>query len=423
MLNGFARLFSLLAEKPFAVENPFIWKTKTDVVNDLAKADCADLIPYATSCTHTWEMTNLHTHCGMCSQCIDRRFAVLSSGCGDSDPAEAYKIDLLVGAVNDNSKGDPRTMLSAYVETANEVSEMTPLQFFGRFGEAGRVLRHINGSPDTVAMQVYELHKRHAMQVVKVIKDSISTHATDILKRRLPNNCLLRLVCDASALASPPSNDQAPSDTPQSPNYIWKKGQCWAIRFEGNEEKIYTPETGFYYLQMLLDNAGTSFSASELDCAVSRKTKERIRASVSGGEDFSEYGITVLGTSHGGEILDKDAIQSYKLRIEEIDEEVEQAKANNDLARIHSLESEKEWIIDELNNACGLGGRIRTILDDRNRVRNRVCNAIRRALNKIAQYDRPLSEHLAKPVLNLGHTISYVPRDGLSWSVAPSRSD
>ena len=72
---------------------------------------------------------------------------MLSSGCGDSDPAEAYKIDLLVGAVNDNSKGDPRTMLSAYVETANEVSEMTPLQFFGRCGEASRVLRHIDGSP------------------------------------------------------------------------------------------------------------------------------------------------------------------------------------------------------------------------------------------------------------------------------------
>lgn len=33
-------------------------------------------------------------------------------------------------------------------------------------------------------------------------------------------------------------------------------------------------------------------------------------------------------------------------------------------------------------------------------------NAIRRALKKIKQYDRPLSEHLQKPILNLGHTLS-----------------
>lgn len=83
---------------------------------------------------------------------------------------------------------------------------------------------------------------------------------------------------------------------------------------------------------------------------------------------------------------------------------------------IEELEKEKGWITSELAKARGLKGRKRQLGDDRNRVRNRVCNAIRRALKQVSQFDARLGEHLLKPILNLGHTISYVPRDGTSWS-------
>jgi len=418
VLNGFARLFSALAEKPFTVENPFLWKTKTEVVDLVTKAGCANLIRYATSCTHVWEMTRLNTHCGMCSQCIDRRFAVLGAGRSGDDPAEAYKVDLLTGVPDKRTKGEPKTMLAAYVETANEVSKMTPVQFFSRFGEASRILRHINGSADTVAMRVFELHQRHAKEVTKVVDGAISAHAADIRKRALPEGCLLRLVCDSSASRTPQVQVSPPPATDLPPNYIWKKGQCWAVRFHGNEEKIYTPDTGFYYLQMLLERSGTWFSSSELDCAVSRRTKETIRASVSAGEDSTDEKPSIFGKSDAGEILDKDAIQSYRLRIEEINEKLEEARGKNDLAETATLETEKQWISSELSKAHGPQGRIRKLLDERNRVRNRVCNAIRRALKKVEQYDRSLSEHLVKPVLTLGHSVCYVPRDGITWSVA-----
>lgn len=42
----------------------------------------------------------------------------------------------------------------------------------------------------------------------------------------------------------------------------------------------------------------------------------------------------------------------------------------------------------------------------KDRVRNRVGNAIRRALKLIDRYDKPLAAHLKRPVLNLGHSIS-----------------
>ncbi len=420
VINGFARLISLVAGKRFTVENPFLWKTKAEVLRIIADAGCSEMIKFATSCTHTWEMTKLRTHCGTCSQCIDRRFAVLACGLEKHDPAEAYGVDLLVG---ERGEGESRTMLAAYLETANEVADMSALDFFGRFGEAARVLKHLDGSADTTALKLFELHQRHAKYVTKVVDDAIVRHHKEIRKRLLPASCLLRLVCDAGGVASGQPATLSMSTDPLPNNYIWKKGQCWAIRFEGNTERIYTPDIGFYHLQLLLENPGTPFSASELDVAVSRKTKNELHASISAGEDLSDGGVSVLGQSDAGAMLDADAVRSYRLRLKEIEEDLSEARSNNDLARIQSLENEKEWIISELTNAHGLGGKLRKLADERNKVRNRVCNAIRRALKKIKQYDRPLFEHLKRPILNLGHTISYNPRDGLNWSTIPTKNN
>ena len=408
-----------LAEKPFSVENPFLWKTKTEVINDIVKAGCAETIKFSTSCTHTWKMTRLHTHCGKCSQCIDRRFAILAAGAQEYDPAEAYDVDLLVG---DRVEGEPRTMMAAYVETANELGDMTALDFFGRYGEAARVLKHLNGSPDATALQIYELHRRHAKYITKVVDDAIAENRSAIRKRQLPPSCLLRLVCDSSGVQAGLENSDPTPGCELVDNYIRIKGQCWAIRYDGNEEKIYTPDIGFYHLQILLENAGTTFSASELDVMVRRMTKNELCGSVSAGETPTEEGVSVLGQSDAGPVLDEHAIRTYHIRLNEIEEELGDARANNDLGKIQALESEKGWIESELGNAKGLGGEIRRLGNDRNKVRNRVGNAIRRALEKIKQYDRPLSDHLQKPILNLGHTLSYVPRDGLTWSSKPNQN-
>lgn len=420
VINGFAKIFSTLSGKPFNVENPFLWKTKTDIISEIVKAGCEDCIKFATSCTHTWEMTKRHTHCGICSQCIDRRFAILAADAEKHDPKEAYGVDLLVG---ERAEGEPKAMMAAYVETANELADMTALDFFGRYGETARVLKHLNGSPDTTALQIYELHRRHAKYITKVVDDAIAQNRSAIRKRQLPPSCLLRLVCDSSGAQAGLENSDPIAVCELVDNYICIKGQCWAIRYDGNEEKIYTLDIGFYHLQILLERPGATFSASELDVMVRRMTKNDLCVSVSAGETPFEEGPSVLGQSDAGSVIDENAVRSYHTRLKEIKEELGEARTNNDLGKIDALESQKEWIELELSNAKGLGGKIRKLGDDRNKVRNRVGNAIRRALEKIKQYDRPLSDHLQKPILNLGHTLSYVPRDGLTWSSTPSQNN
>ncbi|MCG3203341.1 MAG: 7-cyano-7-deazaguanine synthase [Gammaproteobacteria bacterium] len=157
VLNGFSEIFTSVLQKRFEVENPFRWKTKAEVVKSIRDHGCGELIKHTVSCTHVWEMTTLKTHCGTCSQCIDRRFGTLSAGCADAeDPQEMYDVDLLRG---ERPPGDSRTMLESYVGMAKRVRGMTDTAFFTEFGEVHRVTRHIQGmSVHDAATQILALY-------------------------------------------------------------------------------------------------------------------------------------------------------------------------------------------------------------------------------------------------------------------------
>jgi 7-cyano-7-deazaguanine synthase in queuosine biosynthesis len=62
------------------VDNPYFWHTKTDVLQEMRRLGFQHLIAHTRSCAHVRDMTRMHSHCGRCSQCIDRRFAVLATG-------------------------------------------------------------------------------------------------------------------------------------------------------------------------------------------------------------------------------------------------------------------------------------------------------------------------------------------------------
>ena len=87
------------------VENPYFWKTKSDLVRSIADHGCADLIAETLSCTRVREATRRRRHCGACSQCLDRRFGILGAGLGEHEPADAY-VSICFGA----SAGPARTL-------------------------------------------------------------------------------------------------------------------------------------------------------------------------------------------------------------------------------------------------------------------------------------------------------------------------
>ena len=233
VIRGFQEIISLVAGEPFTIENPYIWKTKADVVGVITKAGCQEMIAASTTCTHTWEMTNHHTHCGTCSQCIDRRFAVIAAKADQYDPVDAYKADIFTQS---RSKDEDKIMAAAYLERANQVRDQDDItQFIARFSEVSRVFRYLNGNPGSVAQKVYDLYKRHAKEVCDAMDTMVGRNITAIRQRTLPGDCLLRTVYESGSVISVPA---IPVEQKQPDNYFRKRGGVWAARFNGNAEVL-----------------------------------------------------------------------------------------------------------------------------------------------------------------------------------------
>jgi 7-cyano-7-deazaguanine synthase in queuosine biosynthesis len=233
VLEHFRRFFSAATHEAIEFDNPFIWKTKADVVKSIVSRNCGELIKYTVSCTRVHEMTRLHSHCGCCSQCIDRRFAVLATNAAEYDPAEKYKVELLAGQ---RDKAQDKTMAESYVRTALELRELDEIAFFSRFaGETARVLPSFRQlSADEVGRRVLDLHQRHAQDIWNVLKGAVERHSAELVNRSLAPSSLLMMTV---------GRGEAPAFTPirLQPNPL--KTWLHELESEIDESRAYAPQS------------------------------------------------------------------------------------------------------------------------------------------------------------------------------------
>jgi hypothetical protein len=191
VLAGFQELFSLLAEEKFTVDNPFLWNTKGEVVKKILAAGCGPLIASSRSCAHTWETTNEHTHCGICSQCIDRRFGIVAAQADEFEPLRHYSVDIFTQSP---PKDADKIIGAAYLEKAIHYETPKPVpQFVADNPEVRRVLRCVEGTPTGVAGRIMDLHQRHAQEVFGALKTMMGQNLDGVFKATLPPDCLLRI--------------------------------------------------------------------------------------------------------------------------------------------------------------------------------------------------------------------------------------
>jgi hypothetical protein len=240
VLNGFAELFSLLIQRAFAVENPFLWRTRAEVVNLIGEAGCSDLIRDSVSCMHTHEQTIDKPHCGRCSQCVGRRFATLASCYAEKDPADIYKVDLLEGQ---RDMDTDLTLVESFIRTATDMKHMTDVKILERFGEVGRLLRDVPPlTSNEVAENVVRLHRKHATEVSQVIDKAISAHSTEIRERSLPRTCAIMMAvtegCKGdSRHAATESKALTYAGAELQPR---KRQGVWMSRYSANDDKVYS---------------------------------------------------------------------------------------------------------------------------------------------------------------------------------------
>ena len=130
------------------------------------------------------ERTRQHSHCGKCSQCIDRRLVAISAGLDDSEDPE-----IMYNAKMDTPRNDPRdcTMVERYIGTALSIQKMPDeAAFMSEFGEVARALLHVGTDAETALKKIFDLHKRHADQVLKALAMLIERSAARLVDRTIP---------------------------------------------------------------------------------------------------------------------------------------------------------------------------------------------------------------------------------------------
>lgn len=118
----------------------------------------------------------------------------------------------------------------------------------------------------------------------------------------------------------------------------------------------------------------------------------------SAGADDPGVDFVSDGVGAGLPMLDDTARHAYRRRLAEVDEDIEDARRNNDLGRLELAERDRDYLIAELQRATGLGGRSRTTGSTAERARTSVTRSIRYALARLAEHHPVLADHLGQHV-------------------------
>jgi hypothetical protein len=150
-----------------------------------------------------------------------------------------------------------------------------------------------------------------------------------------------------------------------------RDGEVWAVSWGGAVFRV-QDSRGLQILAQLVSHPGQEFHVTDL--------------SAPGGASGH--------VEDAGEVLDQEAIASYRRRLEEVKDELDEAERWNDEGRQGRLREEMEILAAELSRAVGLGGRRRKAASSSEKARVNVKRRLSHAIGKIAEHSPGLGAHL-----------------------------
>jgi hypothetical protein len=195
VLDLFQKLFTRILGRDLAIDNPFLFHTKKEVLDVIAENGGSGLIRHTCSCAHQGIFqSGSRWHCGTCSQCIDRRIAVLAAGLEGHDPETDYESDVFTGPRSDGPKVN---MGVDYARHAVELSRMSEQEMNAKFNtHLSRAVRPFPRQAEAAQMFI-ELHRRHGETVMTVLQQQVMRHSKRIVEGSLPPSSMLAMVVAA----------------------------------------------------------------------------------------------------------------------------------------------------------------------------------------------------------------------------------
>ncbi len=195
-------------------------------------------------------------------------------------------------------------------------------------------------------------------------------------------------------------------------NYVFRKdGASWEIIFDGNRLRPVKHMLGFEHIAAILERPRKLLSTTEL-------TRMNRMPAATGTPDVDMYDGSVTESKTLNNIAvdpsEEDTLDNLRKRIGELEREIDEEKYNE--AARKELIKEKQEITDLITSRYDKDGQPRSVNEDKERPRNAVCGAIKRAYKKLEKNEDGLEvqRHLLK-FIELGSGIMYNPPDGISW--------
>ena len=183
---------------------------------------------------------------------------------------------------------------------------------------------------------------------------------------------------------------------PAGPAEFRRAGAAWTLGYAGRTVRL--PDAkGMRDLAVLLSRPGQPVPAAEL-------------VALSGGGRPARAGLAMGADA----VLDDQAKQAYRRRLQALDREVADAEDQGDPDRVEKARAERDAIAHELAAALGLGGRDRGLGDPSERARKAVTERIRYSMARIAAVHPELAAHLEASVTT-GSSCAYVPAEPVTW--------
>lgn len=179
--------YSSVADRTFRVKHPFLHLTKTEVVALIKQHNQQELIKSTVTCTKTFlgfkNRTNA-SHCGFCSQCVDRRFAMYATNLQAYDAV--YDFDL---ATESFPSKDARTHVIDYIRYAYSFATTHFAEFCESFleplADLTEYIRNVDEEKEVT--DLHQLYLRHTSAVQRAYRRMEEGHDS-IFRPRLPDS-------------------------------------------------------------------------------------------------------------------------------------------------------------------------------------------------------------------------------------------
>jgi tetratricopeptide (TPR) repeat protein len=215
----------------------------------------------------------------------------------------------------------------------------------------------------------------------------------------------------------------APGARPAQTGIFRKEGEHWTVGYGGKSFRL-KDSKGLGYIAHLLRHPAAEFHVLDLMGGIAGQGEEDeanqlARGSPRGAEDLERAGIHIGGLGDAGEMLDDQAKVTYRRRLSELQEELEEAKERGNVERAERAEEEIDALTRELSRAVGLGGRSRRAASASERARQSVTKTVKAVLGRIAQSDATLGNIFSR-CIKTGIFCSYQPDPDstIAWEFA-----